>query len=81
MKRGFLVLHDYGMGGMWAYILAESKDQVRREFPDFKVVSERPSWMTDQVFADIKERLTLDIDEADSDIPLARILKGRHATG
>lgn len=36
--------------------------------------------MTDQVFADIRERMTLDIDDADSDKPLARILKGRHAS-
>ncbi len=77
MKRGYLVLHDYGMGGIWAYVLAESEDRVRREFPDFKVVPEPPSWMTEQVLSDVKKRLTLDVDDANSDKPLARILKGR----
>jgi hypothetical protein len=28
MKRKFLVSYDYGMGGAWAYVLAESEADI-----------------------------------------------------
>jgi hypothetical protein len=33
MKREYLVLYDYGMGGVWAYLTAENEDQIRERFP------------------------------------------------
>ncbi len=77
MKRGFLVLHDYGMGGIWAYVLAGSEDRVRREFPDLEVYSDPPSWMTQELLTHIKERSTLDLDQMDEEEDLLRILKGQ----
>jgi hypothetical protein len=29
MKREYLVLYDYGMGGIWAYLTAENEDHPR----------------------------------------------------
>jgi hypothetical protein len=53
------------MGGIWAYVLAESEDRGRREFPDLEVYSDPPSWMTQELLTHIKERSTLDIDRMD----------------
>jgi hypothetical protein len=57
MKRPFLVVHDYGMGGLWTYVWAESEDQITEKL-DAEVVSELPAWLIGH------ERgiVTLDID-------------------
>jgi hypothetical protein len=52
---------DYGHGGSWALIRAESDEQIRRLYPELHVVKERPPWMTDEIFAKL-EALETDID-------------------
>lgn len=42
MKRQFLALYDYGLGGRWALVRAESVDEIRVRFPELKVTDERP---------------------------------------
>jgi len=37
MKRPFLAVYDYGQGGLWAYVWADSSQQVEAKF-DAKVV-------------------------------------------
>ena len=44
MKRPFLVVYDYGMGGLWAYVWAESEDQIAEKL-DAEVVRELPEWL------------------------------------
>ncbi len=61
-KRKFLVLYGYGMGGLWAYLRAESEDQIRREYPELKVIRECPPWMTEELQTHIEENMTFDID-------------------
>ena len=34
----FLVLHDYGMGGVWWWVLAKSERQIRETFAEVEVV-------------------------------------------
>lgn len=46
VKRPFLVVYDYGMGGVWAYVWAESEDQIRDKL-DVKIVRELPDWIVD----------------------------------
>ena len=41
----FLVLYDYGQGGLWAYLRAASADEIRLAFPDLVIVPEPPDWM------------------------------------
>jgi hypothetical protein len=62
-KRKFLVLYDYGMGGLWAYLWSESEDRIKREYPELKNVPEPPLWMTEEVRARIEERWTFDIED------------------
>jgi hypothetical protein len=62
VKKKYLVLHDYGTGGVWAYVLAESVDDVRRCLPEFEVLDRPPDWMTEEVRSRIERELTFDVD-------------------
>jgi hypothetical protein len=42
MKRRFLVNYDYGMGGAWAFVLAEAEEEIVRRFPELTVVTDPP---------------------------------------
>jgi len=45
LKR-YLVRYNYGVGSLWAFVLAESKEQVESRFPKVIVYSEPPPWFT-----------------------------------
>lgn len=64
-KKPFLVVYDYGQGGIWAYVVAESAEQIEREFPELRVVHERPDWMSAGREARIRANRTVDIDKRD----------------
>jgi hypothetical protein len=61
-KRRFLVVYDYGSGGVWAYVWARSTDEIQIRFRDLEVVDEEPEWMVGEEQALIAERMTFDID-------------------
>jgi len=42
----FLVVYDYGNGGVWGLARAASADEVIRVLPELKIVNETPDWMT-----------------------------------
>ena len=63
MKHEFLILYDYGQGGVWAFVKARSQDQIKRRFPAFEIVEEPPEWMTLETLDRLRERMTFDIDE------------------
>ena len=44
-KTPFLVVYDYGQGGVWGYVLARSSNQISARFPELTVVDEPPTWM------------------------------------
>ena len=41
----FLVAYDYGMGGVWAIVLADSADEITTRYPEVVIVTDRPAWM------------------------------------
>ncbi len=43
--REFIVVYDYGMGGVWALIWAPSRSILESTYPELVVVDERPGWM------------------------------------
>lgn len=47
MRRPFLTLYDYGTGGIWAYISAETPDDILAKFRDVVVYESPPEWMTE----------------------------------
>jgi hypothetical protein len=64
MKKAYLVLYDYGMGGVWSVIHARSKEQINAKYPSLIVWDHpRPNWMTDEWYHRISSARTFDIDE------------------
>ena len=62
MKRPFLTCHDYGMGGVWRVLLAESEAEIAVKYPELQVVIEPPPWMSAEFLRGIESR-TVDIDD------------------
>jgi hypothetical protein len=69
MKRLYLVLYDYGTGGVWSYLRAESPEQIRAKFRDLTVYDRPPAWMSEVEQRDIEARSTYDVDSAEKDDP------------
>ena len=61
-KTTFLAAHDYGMGGIWVLIDADSPEQIERLYPQLKVVHARPDWLNDEQLDRIRRHLHFDID-------------------
>jgi hypothetical protein len=78
MKRPFLVLYDYGTGGVWSYLLAESAEQIRGKFPVLRIYNEVPSWMTETERQEIELNSTYDLETAEDEDPefFGRLARG-----
>ena len=63
VRNRYLVVYDYGQGGVWAYITAESPEQITDGFPELSVVEATPDWMTDEVRKTLEARMSFDIDD------------------
>ncbi|HEX2031840.1 MAG TPA: hypothetical protein VHL78_10625 [Actinomycetota bacterium] len=63
IKRTFLVVYDYGQGGVWAFVRARSSDDIRRRFPELEVVQSPPGWMTPEDEDRIRRTMTFDVDD------------------
>ena len=59
MRQRFLTVHDYGMGGIWQYITADSAQQIKAKYPKLTVFIEPPSWWKDRPVENLR---TYDID-------------------
>lgn len=75
-KQPYLVVYDYGMGGLWGVMLARSEEEIARLYPELVVVHDRPRWMSDERYARICER-QYDIDGAPRGM-LKAVLSDRH---
>ena len=62
MKTEYLVLHDYGMGGVWAILLARSKQEIQQKYPSLEIYEVRPSWMSDDQYDIVRKNFNFDID-------------------
>ena len=74
-KRRFLVVYDYGQGGIWAFVWARSGEEIQRVFRDLKVVDSMPTWLTGDQMAITEQRMTFDIDDVKRDDWIARFLR------
>lgn len=63
MKRKFLVVYDYGQGGIWMFFYAHSSGDITAKYPKLKVVDQIPSWMDEKNVDLIERNRTYDIDE------------------
>jgi len=76
MKTKHLVIYDYGQGGLWAFVLAESSAEIERRYPELKVVREIPGWMTDELRARLEATETYDLEAPPSGL-LADLIQER----
>jgi hypothetical protein len=76
MKRSYLVAYDYGMGAVWAFVVASSADEIMEKYPELVVVHARPEWMSDEMLYDIEERETYDLDASPTGL-LADLIRRR----
>ena len=75
-KQEFFVVYDYGQGGLWAILRAESAEQVRRKYPGLDVFEGRPPMLDDATVSSIRRAGVRDIDDP-PDGWLADLLAGR----
>lgn len=66
MKSDFLAAYDYGMGGVWVIMHARTKQEISAKYPELTVADARPTWMTDDLYAKIAEKLWFNIDQEPS---------------
>jgi hypothetical protein len=63
VDREFLVAYDYGMGGLWAVLLAPSEAAIAEKYPELVVVPEPPKWMDSDQYQRLRDKpLWLDDD-------------------
>jgi hypothetical protein len=74
-KRKFLVVYDYGQGGVWAFVWARSVEEIHERFRDLKVVDETPSWLTGDQLAITEQRMTFDAEDVKPTDWIARLLR------
>jgi hypothetical protein len=63
----YLVLYDYGQGGLWALVRADSADQIRERWPQLEVYDRRPAIMDDRLYAEVCGRGIRNLDSLDAD--------------
>jgi len=63
MKHEYLVVYDYGTGGLWAILEARSEAEIAQKFPRLEVISSRPGWMTPEMYETMVVPNRFDIDE------------------
>jgi hypothetical protein len=63
MKNQYLILHDYGTGGVWGLMTARSEQEIYDKYPMVEVIKMRPAWMTDAVYNEIILKNLFDIDD------------------
>lgn len=56
------------MGGTWAYLLADSEEQIRHRFHDLAIVDEMPDSWSEQARKAVED-CVIDIDGIDPDDP------------
>ena len=49
LRQPFLACYDYGQGGLWAWVVAESAAQIQTAYSELSVFDRMPQWMTPAV--------------------------------
>ena len=53
-------MYDYGTGGVWVVISADSADAITERYPELQVIEERPAWLNQDEYPRLERH---DIDE------------------
>jgi len=76
MKRPFLAVDDYGMGGVWMYVDARSAEEIVNAYPELKVFEEPPTFLDEEQLKRIESELHFDVDQPPHDY-LAKLVERR----
>lgn len=57
----YVICYDYGMGGLWATMLADSVAEIHTVYPELEVYSAPPEWMSDHEFRRYLAKPLLDL--------------------
>ena len=63
MKRSFIFGYDYGTGGLYALISANSEQEVLKKYPFLKLVTEEPPGGKAAYFKYLFDKGPFDIDD------------------
>lgn len=63
-KHDFLVVYDYGQGGLWAIVTARFAEEIKAKFPVLSIVDERPEWMDEPAYERVASSNSFDVDGA-----------------
>jgi hypothetical protein len=64
VKQRFLVVYDYGMGGLWGVMDARSRREIELRYPELTIVEQRPDWMSEERYEELCAEQAHDIDGA-----------------
>jgi hypothetical protein len=70
VKHAYLTVYDYGTGGIWVYIRAETPDQITAKFRDVVVYETKPDWMGERRRGEIEARGVYDDETIEAERPL-----------
>jgi hypothetical protein len=76
-KQRYLVVYDYGQGGVWAFVWARSTAEIESTFRDLKVVEDTPSWLIGDTLLKTEQRMTFDIDVIGPDDWIAKFVRSQ----
>ncbi len=62
-RKEFFALYDYGQGGLWVVIRADSVAQIRNRYPQLDVFEGVPPMLDDATVEVIRRANVQDIDE------------------
>ncbi len=58
---GFYVAYEYGSGAAWAFVKADTADEVVAEVPELDVYDTPPEWMTVEDMHQVREHASVDM--------------------
>ena len=64
---GFYVAYEYGSGAAWAFVKAETADEVVAELPELDVYDTPPEWMTVEDMHRVREHASVEITSSSLD--------------
>jgi len=65
-KTQYFALYDYGQGGLWMLVAAESAARIREKYPWLQVFEGTPPMLDESALALIRSRGVQDIDDPPS---------------
>jgi hypothetical protein len=67
MKKYFIAVYDYGMGGVWFFLNARSAQEIEEKFPNLEVQEKFPTAFSNADIESVKKYFSFDVDHPPTD--------------